>query len=231
MLLTLMLMGIAYWVPSTCPVSSAPGMILSRSPESTTSERSASRPWSAKSFMMPGCGNIATSGASLPCTRVLISELKSLLWVNLTVMSFCLAQAFTSSLKPVSWSVVNAYMTSMVLLVLLLPPPPPPELRQPVVSRPTAPRTAPVARVDLLGMCTPSDTLLGRKIPAGGEPPAGLGSWDRLVREAIDRWTDGQEPGSGAGHAGDVAGDAEAGVGVEDVGLLGGDLDVHDLAL
>src|SRR3954454_7412842 len=124
--------------------------------------------------MMPGCGNSATSGASLPCTRVLISELKSLLWVNLTVMLFCLAQAFTSSLKPVSWSVVNAYMISIVLLVLLLPPPPP-ELRQPVVRRPTAPRMAPVAKVDLLRMGTPSDTLLGRSFRPGGTRPAGLG--------------------------------------------------------
>src|SRR4051794_13656196 len=128
------------------------------------------------SVMMPGCGNSATSGASLPCTRVLISELKSLLCVNLTVTLLSLAQELTSSLKPVSWSVVKAYMTSMVLLVLLLPPPPPPELRQPVVRRATAPRTAPVATDDLLRMCTPSDTG-SVELPAGGRAPARPG-WE-----------------------------------------------------
>jgi hypothetical protein len=111
--------------------------------------------------MMPGCGKSATSGASLPWTRVLISWLKLPLWANSTSTSFSPAQALTSSTNPVSCAPVKAYMTSMLRLVLALPPPPPPpppSLRQPVVRTATAPSVAPTVMVDLVIMCTPSDT-------------------------------------------------------------------------
>ena len=67
-------------------------------------------------------------------------------------------------------------MISMFLLVLLLPPPPPPpSLRQPAVRTATAPSVAAAVKVDLVRMCTPSDTCLveGARSRRSGRPGCG----------------------------------------------------------
>src|SRR3954469_9925923 len=195
---------------------------------STMVDRSASRPLSAICFKMPGCGNSATSGASLPWTLVLISWLKLPVCWNLTVTAFWLAQALTSFLKPSSCPPEKAYMTEIVLLVLSFPPPPP-ELRQPAVNRATAPAVATAPIVDLMRMCTPSDTCSFRS--ASGEAAV------RRVGSGAARRPEGRRPladgrGSGLdGGDGDVAGDAAAGLGREHVHFVGRDVDVDLLAL
>src|SRR3954454_25350285 len=163
------LMSTAYCLPSSpCPALTAPSsMFLLRSFMSTTSDRSASLPPLAMDRMMPGCGKIAMSGSWLPCTRVLISWLKFEAGENLMVMLFLSAHGLTTAWKSLSCLPVKPYMISMVLLVLLLPPPPPPELRHPAVSRATAPAVATAPIVDLMRMCTPSDTCSFG--PASGE--------------------------------------------------------------
>src|SRR3954447_4061791 len=232
MLLTLMLTGTAYCVPSTWPVCRAPWIMASRSSFGTTSERSASSPSAAMSRMMPGCGKSATSGASLPCTRVLISWLKLPVWANSTSTSLSFAHACTSSRKPDSCLLpeANAYMTSILLLVLLLPPPPPPpSLRQPAVRRATAPNVAPTRNVRLLCIKTPSDTVLG---PLGCTLTSATlcrGQTTRTPRRLL-AYGRTRIRGSGRRDA-HVAGDAAAVGRREDVHLLDGDLQVDRLAL
>src|SRR4051794_15789498 len=125
-------------------------------------------------------------------------------------------------------------MTEILLLVLLLPPPPPPELRQPAVSRATAPavRTAPT--VDLMRMCTPSNTWPGASSASvGGAVPERTSclSVDGTGNRAGPARARRPRGGSGLGDRGAVTGDAAPGLRGEDVRLLRPELDVHDLTL
>src|SRR5688500_10376837 len=101
-------------------------------------------------------------------------------------------------------------MISMLRLVLSLPPPPQPSLRQPVVRTARAPRGAPAVKVDLLIMCTPSDTgLVGTRICSAAVRRGKSGQAGASLRSARGL------PGVG------VSGDAAAVRGREDVRLLG----------
>src|SRR3954454_8343009 len=131
--------------------------MLSATSLPTTPDRSVSFPVAAIVRMIPGCGKIAMSGSWLPCTRVLIRELKSGVGENLIVTPLLFAQSLTTALKSSDWFPVKPYMISMLLLVLDEPPPPPPELRQPAVRAAAAPSTAAALTVDLMRMCPPSD--------------------------------------------------------------------------
>src|SRR6476659_887093 len=97
-----------------------------------------------------------------------MSWLKFAVGENLMVMPFFCAHGLTTAMKSSDCWPVKPYMISMLLLVLLPPPPPLPlSLRQPAVRTATAPRTAVPVRLDLMRMCTPSDTAGSRD--RGGE--------------------------------------------------------------
>src|SRR3569833_3449803 len=140
-LLMFELISTAYCLPSSpCPALTAPSsMFLPTSFMSRTPDRSAILPLFAMDRMMPGCGKMAMSGSWLPCTRVLISWLKFAVGENLIVMLFLSAHGLTTAWKSLSCWPKKPNKTTKKLLVLPLPPPTPPELRQPAVSRATAP--------------------------------------------------------------------------------------------
>ncbi len=175
--------GSAYCTPSICPASTMPGTMASRFAASTTSVSGVRSFW--KSFMIPGCGKIAMSGALLPETRVEIRVLKSGVGENLTVMPSAWAYLLISAWNWSELESVKPYMISTVSSEAFAPPAllSPGWLRQPAVRAVTRPavNSAPAARAerDLMRIAwAPSSTRELQHRPAGacaGLPPVTMG--------------------------------------------------------